>query len=310
MSEFKRINLRQLRALVAVARAGGFSRAARLLRLSQPALTVQIRTLEEALGLRLLDRNKRTVSVTPAGAELVRNLDRVLQDLDAVLANTSALAGRSRGSVAVATLPTVAATALPGVASRFRTLHPGIKLRIQDAVAQRVLSLVKSGDVDFGIGTMTRPDPELMFEKLATDDLRVIVPKDHAFNARRKPISLAELARERLILTTVDTSVRALVDEAFASIGQAPQPECESSYMSTAIAMVKAGLGVTILPASAMQMEGVEGLVARPVSYAGFRRQIGIVRRKAKALSPAAEAFLEELVAALAKPGLQVVKAS
>jgi LysR family carnitine catabolism transcriptional activator len=295
MDVISRVNLRQLKALVAVARSGGFTKAARLLNLSQPALTVQIRLLEDALGLRLLDRNKRSVSLTQAGLELVPSLERLMRELEAVLSSTQALAGRSRGSLAMATLPSIAATVLPQAVAQFHKNFPSVHLRLQDAVAQRVIALVKAGEVDFGIGTLSRAEPELIFTRMMSDDLKVIFPADHPLHKRRGSVTLEQLSKLPLVLTTPDTSVRVLVDEAFDSIGQIPQLECEASYMSTAISMVRVGMGVTILPLSAIKMEGVSGLFARPIAYAGFRRDIGIIRRVGRSLSPAAESFIELL---------------
>src|SRR5690242_21485013 len=105
--------LRHIRAFLAVARLGSFTRAAAELNVSQPALTVQIRQLEESLGVRLFDRNKRQVVLTQAGRNLLAPLKRVFTDLEAVMDASHDLAGLRRGSVAVATLPSVAAGILP-----------------------------------------------------------------------------------------------------------------------------------------------------------------------------------------------------
>src|SRR5687767_474688 len=106
-------NLRQLRALSALARAGNFTRAAAELHLSQPALTVQIRELEAALGLKLVDRNTRRVQLTSIGRELLPIFERVLGDIHAVAENAREMASGSRGTVHVAALPTVCARLLP-----------------------------------------------------------------------------------------------------------------------------------------------------------------------------------------------------
>src|SRR5215204_5666278 len=106
-------NLRQLRAFVVVARLGSFTRAAHLLHLSQPALTKQVRQLEETLGVRLLDRNTRAVELTRIGKGLAPVVTQLLQEIDAVLARTKQLAAKSRGVVRVAALPSLSSTILP-----------------------------------------------------------------------------------------------------------------------------------------------------------------------------------------------------
>ena len=114
------LNLRQVRAFVSVAHLGSFTRAAKLLNLSQPALTVQIRKLEEALGVRLFDRNTRAVALTRMGRELAPMLQRVLSELDAMVVETRDLAAKRRGVVRIAALPSFAAGVLPEIIVRFR----------------------------------------------------------------------------------------------------------------------------------------------------------------------------------------------
>src|ERR671938_1927365 len=118
------LNLRQLQSFVTVARLGSFTRAARLLHLSQPALTKQIRQLEETLGVRLLDRTTRAVEPTHIGKELAPVVDQLLRELEAVVVNTKELATKSRGVVRVAALPSIASTILPATVARFQGRYP------------------------------------------------------------------------------------------------------------------------------------------------------------------------------------------
>src|SRR5258708_20510134 len=118
------LNMRQVRAFVSVAHLKSFTRAATLLNVSQPALTVQIRKLEEILGIRLLDRNSRTVDITRVGRELLPVFQRVLHELDAVIMDTRGLATQQHGVVRIAALPSFAATLLPPIISPFRRTTP------------------------------------------------------------------------------------------------------------------------------------------------------------------------------------------
>src|SRR5882724_5269187 len=144
------LNLRQLQTFVTVARLGSLTRAANLLHLSQPALTKQIRQLEETLGVRLLDRNTRGVEPTRIGKELVPSVERLLTEINSVIVNIKELAARSRGVVRVAALPTIAATILPAAIAKLKERHPGISVRLNDKLAQRIVKLVKDEEVDFG----------------------------------------------------------------------------------------------------------------------------------------------------------------
>src|SRR3990170_385205 len=129
-------NLRQFHAFVAVARLGSFTQAARRLNLSQPALTVQIRQLEEAVGVRLFDRSTRRVMLTSIGKELATTLERVLQEIDAVMVNTKELASHIKGTITIGALPSISSKLLPATILEFQKQYPGIVVRLRDVLAQ------------------------------------------------------------------------------------------------------------------------------------------------------------------------------
>ena len=288
------VELRHLHAFVAVARQGSFTRAAKAVHVSQPTFTVQIRQLESALGVRLLDRNTRSVRLTPIGEDLAPVVERILRDLDSALFNTHALSARPGGFVAVAALPTLSATMLPGIISRFRTENPGIAIHLRDAVSVRVASMVRAGDVDFGLGGVPASEPDLEFTPLFKDRMSAIV-KRHSPFAGRRSIALKDLISSPLILMGRDSSVRTVVDRALAAIGHFSAPAYEASYISTALGMVEAGLGVAILPASVLHMGGARGLVSRPIHNPKVDREVGFIRVGGRTLSPAADAFWREI---------------
>ena len=139
-------SLRQLRAFATIARLRSFTRAADVLHTTQPALSAQIRELEASLGVRLFDRNTRSVAPTRAGADLLPVVDQVLGALDSVAARVEDVAARNTGRVVVAALPSLAATLVPAVVARMRGRHPGIAVVVRDALAERTLGAVRAGD--------------------------------------------------------------------------------------------------------------------------------------------------------------------
>jgi DNA-binding transcriptional LysR family regulator len=290
------VNLRQFQAFVTVARLGNFTRAAKRLNLSQPALTVQIRQLEEAVGVRLFDRSTRMVMLTPTGRELAPRLERVLHEIDAVMVNTKELASHVKGTVTIGALPSISSNLIPSTIAEFQKQYPGIVVRLQDVMAQRLVRLVKEEEVDFGIGTMRMPDPDIQFTPLLTDHLGVIFPAGHPVE-RRRAITLKYLTAFPLILTDPRSSVRELVNRAFESIGEVAVPAFEALYMSTAVALVRAGLGLTIQPSSAMELASSRGLKFRTIRHQGFIRQIGVIQNAQRSLSPSAEIFIKMLSA-------------
>src|SRR5215813_424397 len=174
------LNLRQMQSFITVARLGSFTRAAHLLHLSQPALTKQIRQLEETLGVRLLDRNTRMVGLTRIGKELAPVVDQLLREIEAVVVNTKELAEKSRGVIRVAALPSISSTILPRAVARFKKSYPGISLVLKDVLAGRLVTMVKTEEVDFGIGSLNGTDPEVRFTPFLTDRIVVVFPPGSA----------------------------------------------------------------------------------------------------------------------------------
>ena len=285
---------RQIRAFLTVARVGGFTRAAGELHLSQPALTVQIRQLEEILGVRLFDRDKRQVHLTQAGKSLLEPLERVLLDLEAVMNASHDLANYRRGRVSMAVLPSLAASVLPRALRIFHETYPGIEVRLHDVVAKRIVEMVKAEEVDFGLGSRLTPDRAVHVEDFLSDRLCAYFPLGHPLG-EKDSVSVPEVAVYPLILTGSNSSVRVLFERSLAREGAEIQVASESNYMSTSLGMVRAGLGVAILPASAGDSGSVEQIDFRPLKGAWVNRKIGIIRRAGCQLPPAAERFLDVL---------------
>ena len=288
------VSLRQVRSFLVVARVKSFTGAASILNVTQPALTMQIRRLEEALGVTLFDRDTRSVELTRVARDLIPAFERTLQDFDAALESARDIATQERGIVRLAALPSVAAGVLPDAILSFREKRPNVIFDLRDVIAGQVLSLVQSEQVDFGVmgGTVKAADVEVVFE--AQDRLHVVYPKGHPI-ARLKTITPAALSKFPLILMQRETSVRAIVDAGFQSAGLMPKATCEAIYMMTAVGMVRAGLGLTILPGSAREIGAEPGLLSKPIDDPAFMRPVSIIKKSGRTLPPLSEAFLEHL---------------
>lgn len=292
------LTFRQIRAFVTVAQHKSFTRAADALHLSQPALTVQIRKLEDALRTRLLDRNSRSVALTRMGHELLPLLQRSLQDIEAVVGDAHEKSAGRRGTVRIASLPSFAASLLPDVIAASRRRTPGLNVVVRDAVASRVMALVESEEVDLGITGGDVSGETLDVLHRATDRLCLVYPARHPI-ARKRRIAIDDIVALPLVLTDAATSVRALVDAAFAERGRRPEIACETTYMMTAVAMVRAGLGVTILPGSAREVQAEPGLRSRPIDDDAFVRPIALVKKRNRTLPVACKGFAELCMEAL-----------
>ena len=288
------VSLRQVRSFLAVARVKSFTGAASVLHVTQPALTVQIRRLEEALGVTLFDRDTRSVELTRVARDLLPPFERALQDFDAAVGSARDIATQARGIVRLAALPSVAAGILPDAILQFRQQRPNVMFDLRDVIAGQVLTLVQSEQVDFGVmgGAIRGVDVETVFE--AQDRLHVVYPRGHRI-ARLKKIKPVALSEFPLILMQRDTSVRAVVDAGFHAAGLIPKAICEAIYMMTAVGMVRAGLGLTILPGSAREIRAEPGLLSKPIDDPRFTRPVSIIKRSGRTLPPMSEAFLEHL---------------
>lgn len=288
-------NFRQIRSFLALAKHLSFTRAAEELHISQPTLTVQIHQLEEMLSVALFDRNRRQVRLTTAGESLIQPLEQLLFDLEAVMSMSSDHASLKSGNVRVASLPSIAGSLLPSAVKAFKEQHPGINLHIHDAVAEDIVSLVKAEQVDFGIGMRMTPDKDTRVEEFIVDKLCVFFPVGHPLAAKKPHISLKDCTQYPFILTGRNSSVRNLLERSLTEEQLEIQVVNESNYMSTALGMARAGLGVAILPASAADNGSMTELDFAEIVSPSLPRQIGIIFKSSRSLSPAAENFLAAL---------------
>lgn len=288
------VNLRQMRAFVAIGRLSSFTQAAALLHTTQPALSARIRELEEALAVRLFDRSTRSVRLTQAGEDLLPAVEQVLSDFGSVVERARDVASRNTGRVSVAALPSVSSELLPATLARFRRHYPRITIGLRDAVADRVMEAIRNREVDLGVTSVAAVDPGFEVTPLGTDRIVALFPRAHPLASRRR-LSLAMLVDSPLILMDRDSSVRHMVDATYAAAGRMASPMFEATFMSTAVGLVRAGLGVTLLPSSAYEVRTAKDLAVRPIDHPGLERTIGVLRLKGRSLSPAAEAFVAAL---------------
>jgi len=289
------ISLRQLRSLIAIAKQGNFTRAAQSMHISQPALTSQMRQFEEVLGVRLLDRNTRSVRLTPLGQQVVPIVERALGDIDTALAGVR-LSHDSVGIIEIAALPSLCSDLVPQAIARFSRQFPGISVRLREVGAHRIPACVTNEDVELGFGLLERAVAQIVTSPLITDRLVVVCPSEHPL-ARKRTVVPRDLVGYPMISFDPQYSVRTLLDAALRSTTALTTPTYEVSFMSTAMGMVRAGLGITVVSSSSLGRAPMAGLKARPVSHPAFARQIVSMRKKGRTLSPAAESFLTAVYA-------------
>ncbi len=235
------------------------------------------------------------MTLTRVGKDLAPIVQRLLREVDGVVVNTKALSARGSGLVAIAALPSLSSTMLPAMIAKFKERYSGIAVVLHDVVTQRIIAEVKTGEADLGIGSFGDAGVECRFQHLFTDRMIVVLPRVSPLGEKKR-IALKDLVDVPLVLLEPESSVRVLVNRAFESIGHYVTPAYEATHMSTALAMARAGLGVTILPSAAIELRALEGLRSRPIERPAIKRDIGIILKAGRSPSPATETSLEFLV--------------
>jgi DNA-binding transcriptional LysR family regulator len=285
------VTLKQIRAFRALAELKSFTRSAERLGLTQSALSLLIRELEREVEVRLFDRTTRSVELTAAGRELLPYAAKAMTDLEHGLRSTSELAARRRGRVTVATPPIAAAMLVPRAVVEFHARYPGIAVVVQDLAPEEIVSRVRDGLADCGIGPFANTAWEgLDRTSLADGPLILAMPRGHALAAKRAVV-WADLLSFPVIAVA---SVRRDLDRNLPA-GLSLEPTYEVSQMVTAIGMVGAGLGIAVVPAWMTPMTRLYDIVTRPVTGPIVSREVSLVTRSGYPLSPAADSFVAHL---------------
>ena len=296
------VSLRQLRAFCAVVESGSFTEAANVLCVTQSALSGLIRELESGLGVQVLHRSTRRVAVSDAGHAFYPLACKVLQDLDGALEAVADLKALKKGVVRLAVPQLLACTLLPQAMAAFAASHPGIEVRLQDSLVEQVVARVHSGEVDFGVGPERNYAEELAVQPLFALPFGAAYPPGHALDGEG-PLDWATLLKHPLIALQGEFTQR-LRGDLQPHLQQAHFPQVrEVSFMTTAFALVRAGLGVTTCLPYAQPLVDQHGLRWRLLQSPVVQRQFFLLRRKDRALSAAAQAFADHLHALVAAQG-------
>lgn len=255
---------------------------------------MRIRQLEENLQLRVFDRHTRSVQLTRVGRELLPVFSRLLTQFDAAIAGAKDLASLRHGSVRVAALPSVAGFCLPPIVSKFKSAHPRISFVLRDAVNSKVCELVKGEEVDLGIVHRDESMQNFDIVDLFEDRLHAVFPAGHPLQSVHG-ITIEALSKYPLVLMDQQTSVRALVDRVLPLANRSSTPACEATYISTAIAMVRAGLGVAVLPSTGLELHLHPEVRSAPVAERTLVRRVAIITRQGTTPSPPAALFQQLL---------------
>jgi DNA-binding transcriptional LysR family regulator len=258
-------DLISLDLLVSVSELGSINAAAEAHGLSQPAVSMRIRSLEKVLGLRLLERNRTGSLLTAAGMATVEWANTVLGDMRALLAGATALRAEGESHLRLAASMTVAEYLVPAWLRRLAAARPDVTVALQMGNTVRVAELVSSGEADVGFVEGERPPGRLHARDVLTDELLVVVGKQHPWTRRRRPLSAAELAATPLLMREVGSGTREVLTTELARHGLEARASLELGSTTAIKAAATAGAGPAVLSSLAVAGELHSGeLVAVP----------------------------------------------
>jgi DNA-binding transcriptional LysR family regulator len=271
-----RLDIRQLRSFVAVAHGLSFSRAAQHLHLSQPALSTQIKSLEEHLGARLFERNRRTVRLTPAGIALLADAESLLQQIADAELRVARISTGDVGHLRIGFVASATLAIVPAIVLAFRRQYPGVDLELKNLPTVQQVEALRNGTLDAGFVRMPLAEGGLAVTRIHSEAFALVLPRSHRF-ARAQDPALEEFAHEPFIAygRRWAPSFYDLWTGICEKAGFVPTVVQETAEMSTALALVAAGLGVAILPEGITR--GHRHLVSvKPLEREKIRSEIGI----------------------------------
>ncbi|VED49347.1 LysR family transcriptional regulator near succinyl-CoA:3-ketoacid-coenzyme A transferase [Raoultella terrigena] len=289
-----RMSVKQLRAFLAVAHTLNFAHASERLNLSQPALSLTIKGLEEVLGGPLLQRSTRKVTLTQEGEIFLPMARQLLADWDNAEEAMRQSFTLQRGKISIAAMPSFAANVLPEVLKAFRDRYAAINVTVHDVINEQVIEMVREGRVEMGIAFEPAPTNNLLFTPLAVDRFVAIVPKESPL-ASKSHLSWRELLTLDFITLQRPSAVRLMLEEELAHSGRKLDVALESHQLVTVGRMVASGLGGSAVPALCRSQMAALGAVCLPLDNPPIEKCIGVIHAGHMQLSKAAQALLDTL---------------
>jgi DNA-binding transcriptional LysR family regulator len=292
------MELRQLRYFVAIVEEGGFSRAAKRLHISQPPLSTQTRSLEDEIGVRLLERSNRGVSVTPAGSVFYEEVRAVLARLEHARNKTFQVGCGDVGSLAVGFVSIADYGILPPALKSFRAQFPLVQVHLHELTTDAQIRELRAATLDLGIGLAPVDEPDLEFKSVLREELVLAAPSGHAVLKGDSAVDMRALSRASFIVPPRDVApgLYDLTISYCRSFGFAPQIGQNARQMQTVIGLVSAGMGVALVPSSVRNLRRV-GVQYRRLRGKPPLVELGILRLRDCA-SPLRENFVAALGAA------------
>jgi len=270
------MNLRDLKYIVEVAREKNFARASEKVFVSQPALSMQIKKLEETLGVEIFERDKQNFLITPVGAEIIKKAEIILQESEEIKMIAKNSKDPHKGEIRIGAFPTVASYFLPNFVKNIHKKFSHLKIFLIEAKSDELIAKLKSGELDFCLLAMPVKDDNLVGEKIFSEKFLLATPKGHPFSKKSK-IQIKELKNHELMLLEDGHCLREQALEICSMVKAFENQDFRATSLETLRQMVANGTGITLIPEIAVRSDDKISYVK--IFNAPFRT-IGIYYRK------------------------------
>ena len=270
------MNLRDLKYIVEVARERNFARASAKVFVSQPALSMQIKKLEETLGVEIFERDKQNFLITPVGAEIIKKAEIILQESEEIKMIAKNSKDPHKGEIRIGAFPTVASYFLPNFIKNIHKKFPHLKIFLIEAKSAELITKLKSGEIDCCLLAMPIKDDNLIGEKIFSEKFLLATPKGHPFSKKSK-IQIKELRKQELMLLEDGHCMRDQALEICSMVKAFENQDFKATSLETLRQMVANGTGITLMPEIAVRSDDKISYVK--IFNAPFRT-IGIYYRK------------------------------
>ncbi|NNM71470.1 LysR family transcriptional regulator [Enterovirga aerilata] len=304
----QKLKVRTLRAIDAIATHGSLLGAAKALNVAQPTLTRSLQELEETFGFRIFDRHARGVRLTPAGEVVWNSTRRILAEIRRLDGDLDRFLSGTAGSVAIGTLPVAAEGAVPRIMADARSRHPDLQIRLVQGRTEELLPLLAAGDIELVVGRLYGPDAPDGFRREThyQEPISFVARADHPI-FRLEAVTVADLARYKLVLPTLSQRLGREIEHILAEIGLSGQARLRSGSTGLTRDLVHHSDSLAILPSTLMSEDFERGTMRIvPFPVPSGQRDAGVIYRGEVPLSPAAEivlAIIRETIGRIAGPG-------
>jgi DNA-binding transcriptional LysR family regulator len=288
------VDMRHIRAFLTVSNHGSFTRAAQEIGLSQPALTICIRQLEENLGLHVFSRTTRRVTLTPAGEEFLPVAQRLMRDFDGALSMLKAHADVQRGQISVACLPSIASEWLPPIISSFARSFPQVGITIVSESSPAIVRLLRTHEVNFGFVGLPYAERDMVAKEIHAEPIHLVCPRDHPLATGSRPLRWIDLLGHEFLDPGNEDCIRTVVTAVPALAQTLSGARYRANKAAILAAMLCEGIGVTAMPLLAVPREYRAKLAFRQLSEPVVYRRIYLLTRRDHLMSPAEQRFIED----------------